>query len=185
MGSKNYTKMGLAAPLIVILVVIFMSSMASGQGTVLSIEEIELVEGETAELFITLTKAINGLTRLDGSLVTGNQEVLQLKSITPEAISEQYLKIVSESEQEIKFKLVDLGKKVDPGDENVHLLKLEVEGRKSGKAELSVTDVTYTDEDGEVIKPTVIPANITIRSSGKEENEAEPESQEDNGPEEE
>jgi len=184
MGTKNYTKMGLAVSLIIILVVIFMSSMASAQGTVLSIEETELVEGETAELFITLNKAINGLTRLDGSLTTGNQEVLQLKSITPEAISEQYLQIVSENEQEIKFKLVDLGKKVDPGDKNVHLLKLEVEGRKSGKAELSVTDVMYTDEDGKVIEPTVTPANITVRPSGKEENEAKPESQEENGPEE-
>jgi len=46
---------------------------------------------------------------LDASIVSGNPETVALKTVTPEAVSDQFLQVDKESAEKLKFKLVDLG----------------------------------------------------------------------------
>ncbi|MFB6291411.1 MAG: cohesin domain-containing protein [Candidatus Bipolaricaulia bacterium] len=168
MKNFNYSKKYL---LIVFLGVVFFcpSSLVQAQGTSLSIEGAQVTAGETVTLNITLTEAIDGLGRFDASIVSSNPQVLQLQSITPKAVSKQFLQIDSEKADRIKFKMVDLGKKIGPGAQGVQLLSLKVKALKQGESEISLTEMKYTDEAGNVIEPKVKPATVTIESSAPPE----------------
>jgi|GEM_PF-2220540 len=135
---------------------------ALAQGTGLDIEDLSLTSGDTATLYLRLTEAIDGLGRLDATIVSNNPDVLQLREIAPEAVSEQFLQIDSQSNKEIKFKLVDLGKNIDPGDTNVQLVSFKVEAVQEGETEIGLEGIKYTDEDGNVIEPKVSPSTVTV-----------------------
>lgn len=160
--------------LILGLTPVIFSGEAIAQGTALSIEDVELTEGDTVTLYLTLDEAIDGLGRLDASIVSGDPETVALKAIAPEAVSDQFLQVDSESDDEIKFKLVDLGNAIDPGDQDVQLVSFEVEGLKAGEAELTLEGIKYTDEDGNVIEPEVRSSAVSVLSSEAEEEEPAP-----------
>lgn len=170
MGTHNNFRKFLP---IVFFLAIFLFSMVSltsfAQGTAMSIGDISLTPGDTTTVYITLDEAIDGLGRFDGTISSSNPDVLELVSISPEAVSQQFLQVDSEKKDAIKFKLVDLGKKIDPGDKRVQLLSVEVKGVKEGSAELTFEGIKYTDEDGNVIEPKVTPGNITVESAQPEE----------------
>ncbi len=143
------------------------------QGTSLSIEDVEINQGDTVTLYLTLDEAIDGLGRLDASIVSGDPETVALKAISPEAVSDQFLQVDTESAEKLKFKLVDLGNNIDPGDQGVQLVSFEVEGLKSGEAKLNLEGVKYTDEEGNVIEPNVNPATVAVLTSEPEPEEEE------------
>jgi PKD repeat protein len=150
------------------------SSGVLAQGTALSIDDAELTEGDTVTLYLTLDEAIDGLGRLDASIVSGDPETVALKTISPEAVSDQFLQVDTESAEKLKFKLVDLGNNIDPGDQDVQLVSFEVKGLKGGEVELTVEGIKYTDENGNVIEPNVDPSTVTVLASKPEEEKQAP-----------
>lgn len=147
----------------------FVSFTTMAQGTSVSVEGVKITEGDTTTLYITLKEALDGLGRFDAQIVSSKPEVVQLVSLSPEAVSEQFLQIDSAKKNAIKFKMVDLGKKIDPGDKNVKLLSLKVKALKKGTSKLTFEQVQYTDEDGNVIEPKITPGTITVQPSAPTE----------------
>lgn len=92
---------------------------ALAQGTSLSLEGVEITAGDEVTVFLNLDKALDGLGRLDASIISSDPDIVELTSITPQAVSEQFLQIDTEKKGEIAFKMVDLGNKIDPGDQNI------------------------------------------------------------------
>ena len=156
---------------VLIIFAVFISGPIQGvsQGTSLEIEKAEVVKGEGVNLTVNIIRAADGLGRLDATIESSNPEILRLTSLTPEGISKEFLQIDVLEDERIKFKLVDLRKKINPGDKNIELLTLGVRGIESGKVNLSITEVKYTDEKGNLVEPDLQPTEITVVSSGTED----------------
>ncbi|MEF8850523.1 MAG: hypothetical protein V5A81_07060, partial [Candidatus Bipolaricaulota bacterium] len=142
------------------------------QGTSLEIEGAQVKRGDKVTLTVTITRALDGLGRLDAAIVSGNPDVFALTSLTPRAVSEEFLQIDLQEKNRIKFKLVDLRKKVSPGDENVELLTFTGEAANNGTSKLSLVDIKYTDEEGNIIEPAVKEAEITVEPAEAREEES-------------
>ena len=182
----NLRKKLLASFLVVAFIVLSTGTgQVLAQGTSIEIEGRQINEGDSTELTVTLTKAMDGLGRLDAAIVSSNPQVLELNSITPDAVSSEFFQVDSQAKDRIKFKLVDLRKRVNPGDENVKLLTVTVKGVKAGTSELSLEEIKFSDEDGDLIEPTVGSSKVTVGGREKTATETkESEKEADNGEEE-
>ena len=166
---KNNTAITIVALAFISLAIL--PVQGTGQGTILQIEKSVVEKGETAKLTISLTRAIDGLGRLDAAVVSSKPEVLELSSLEPLAVGSEFFQLDSQKKDRIKFKLVDLRKKVSPGDKEVALFSLTVRGVGTGKSRLNLEDIKYTDEEGNLIEPDLSPAEITVESPAEKENE--------------
>ncbi|MFP4202690.1 MAG: hypothetical protein ACLFSX_07080, partial [Candidatus Acetothermia bacterium] len=173
-GEKAFRVLSLSF-LILVASVSLIPGEANAQETGLDIEDLDITSGDTATLYLRLTEAIDGLGRLDASIVSSDTDVLKLGEIAPEAVSEQFLQVDSQADEKIKFKLVDLGNDIDPGDTNVQLVSFKVEAVQAGEAEIGLEGIKYTDEDGNVIEPDVNPSTVSVSSSEPEEEQTEEE----------
>jgi len=134
----------------------------NAQGADISLENTRLVKGDTARLFITIGDAPNGLGRMDASIVSSDPGVVELVSINPELVSEQFIQIDSIKPGEIKFKMVDLGKKIQPGDKDLQILSVEVNALQSGTSRLTVSDIKYSDEEGNEVETEVTSSEVKV-----------------------
>ncbi|MFP4589618.1 MAG: hypothetical protein ACLFN4_05825, partial [Candidatus Acetothermia bacterium] len=151
------------------LIILFLGVGAAAQGTVLSLEDVELSEGESVTLYLILDQAIDGLGRLDASIVSASPQVLELKSVSPEAVADQFFQVDEESPEQLTFKMVDLGDAIDPGEENVQLVSFEAQALEEGEIEVGLEVIQYTDEEGNPVDPEVRPGSVTVLASEPDE----------------
>jgi len=126
----------------------------------------QLEAGETGTVQITASQIPKGLSGFDFIVKLENSDVA---TITRSNFSSSYgLTNTTElNNGSVQVRAVDLNKNFQPGDKNVPLVTLKVNGERDGKTDIDVVDRNFDAEDGSPINVTVAAGAISVGDGAK------------------
>jgi hypothetical protein len=139
----------------------------------LSLENGRIKVGEEIVLNLILVKAPQGLQRYEITVFVKDSTVAKIRDVKGVVIGDPFFQVISQTEDSIRFRALDLENRIQPGAENVVLASLTFMGVKGGQTELGIEINAFVDDEGKELKPTVKPGMLEVEMVKEEEKKEE------------
>lgn len=129
----------------------------------LRIGSARMTRGGTAMVDVTLSEAPDGLAGFEFNLTVANGSVAAVSNASyPDTFSLSETPTVGPDNETVHLKALDLESRVESGDENVTLARIELQGTAAGETNLTAESVQLDDDVGSAIDPVVRDGRVTV-----------------------
>lgn len=136
---------------------------AEDEATLLSVADVLLKAGDSAQTVVSLVQAPRGLQSADIALSIGDPTIAQFTDIAPGVLQGDAFMILRRDAGTIEMRLFDLlTNQLEAGVRDQVLAKLTVKGLQVGRTPLRIEVVAYVDDQGNSVAPQTTAAQIEV-----------------------
>ncbi len=130
--------------------------------TLLRLQEAQVQPGETVDLDLILVNAPEGVQRFHIRVFVEDPSIAQMQGVTGGVISGPFFQVVSQTEQLVEFRSVDLEDAIDSKTTDLVLATVTLVGMKEGETALNAEIELLVSDEGNWLEPSIVPGAISV-----------------------
>ncbi len=134
----------------------------SNGSTLLTLQEAQVQPGETVDLDLVLVNAPEGVQRFHIRVIVDDPSVAQMQGITGGVISGPFFQVISQTEQLVEFRSVDLEDAIDSKTTDLVLATVTLVGMKEGETALNAEIELLVSDEGNWLEPSIAPGRLSV-----------------------
>ena len=134
----------------------------SDGSTLLRLQEAQVQPGETVDLDLVLVNAPEGVQRFHIRVFVEDPNVAQMQGVTGGVISGPFFQVISQTEQLVEFRSVDLEDTIDSKTTELVLATVTLVGLKEGVTALNAEIELLVSDEGNWLEPSIAQGALSV-----------------------